>query len=445
MKQTEWDGFRSPKERAGTLPNSSLPPPDPDTDEALLVRALCERDEAAFDGLLDRLHSPMLRLAQVFVRSREDAEEVVQDTWLAALSGIERFQGRSSLKTWLFRILVNRARTRGKREARTVPFSAVAASARGGPGEFREDAQFGETPRAGTELFLSEDVHRTRNGPEDEFLAAELHFQIESAVGGLPERQREVVTLRDLEGWSAEEVRELLGLSEANQRVLLHRARVRVRDAILPYVGAGAGEAPDLFRPTCCVRVSDRPPQRPPIAARPRARAAPVPRSRDPRHPRLRRPAAMQGVEQPLLHPGRDALPGDRRQVGDGPAHLAEVSPASRARAQVIFEAGLDLRRKGPLQVLGGPRHDLPAPEWLAHAHRRPVEVPGRRTTHPDPAVAMHLPAGRSRRSPERYTSPPSRRGVTDGPPARQHVHVHRAALPSAAAFRSRRALALAR
>ena len=272
MKQTEWDGFRSPKERAGTLPNSSLPPPDPGTEEALLARALRRRDEAAFDGVLDRLHSPMLRLAQVFVRSREDAEEVVQDTWLAALSGIDRFQGRSSLKTWLFRILVYRARTRGKREARTVPFSALAASAKGEGDGFREDARFGETPRAGTELFLSEEMHRTRNGPEDELLAAELRREIESAIGGLPARQREVVTLRDLEGWSAEEVCELLGLSEANQRVLLHRARVRVRDAIVPYMRAD--EAADFSRPTCCVRVSDRPPQRPPVAARRPATAA---------------------------------------------------------------------------------------------------------------------------------------------------------------------------
>lgn len=266
MQQTEWDGFRSPKERAGTLPNSSLPPPDSSAEEALLARALRQRDEAAFDALLDRLHSPMLRLAQVFVRSREDAEEVVQDTWLAALGGIDRFQGRSSLKTWLFRILVYRARTRGKREARTVPFSAMRVSADGDPDDFREDAQFGEIPRAGTELFLSESMHRTRNGPEEQFLAAELRVQLEDAVRGLPPRQREVITLRDMEGWPADEVCELLGLSEANQRVLLHRARVRVRDAVAPYLGDDAAD--HVSRPTCCVRVSDRPPQRPPIAAR---------------------------------------------------------------------------------------------------------------------------------------------------------------------------------
>lgn len=408
MQQTEWDGFRSPKERAGTLPNSSLPPPDPGAEEALLARALRQRDEAAFDGLLDRLHSPMLRLAQVFVRSREDAEEVVQDTWLAALGGIERFQGRSSLKTWLFRILVYRARTRGKREARTVPFSALSASAESGPDDFREDPQLGETPRAGTELFLSEAVHRTRKGPEVEFLAAELRRRIEDSIAGLPTRQREVITLRDLEGWSAEEVCELLDVSEANQRVLLHRARVRVRDAILPYLGAD--EAEDVSRPTCCVRVSDRPPQRPPVAGRRRSRPAPVRQSRAGRcrrggrpdgsgvcavwigageganrargrfgeeparsgHGRLRRPPVVKGVQQPRPHPGRDALPGQGRQVIDGPADLAEMPPARRARPEVRIELRFDLRWKRSLQVLRGPEHHLLASERLVHAARLP-------------------------------------------------------------------------
>jgi RNA polymerase sigma-70 factor (ECF subfamily) len=260
MQRKEWDGFRSPKERAGTLPNSSLPPP-PD-DEDLLSLALRERDEGAFGVLLDRLHSPMLRLARVFVRSREDAEEVVQDTWLAALSGIGRFQGRSSLKTWLFRILVYRARSRGKREARTVPFSALAGAATRGPGDFGEDVQPGDAHGAGTDLFLSEAAHRTRTGPEAELLSGELRVQIEAAIQELPARQQEVITLRDVEGWSAEEVCELLGVSDANQRVLLHRARVRVRDALAPYMAAS--ESADVSHPMRCVRVSDRPPQRPP-------------------------------------------------------------------------------------------------------------------------------------------------------------------------------------
>lgn len=283
MRRKEWDGIRSPKERAGTLPNSSLPPPaESGTEEDLLARALRDGDEAAFARVLDRLHSPMLRLAQVFVRSREDAEEVVQDTWMAALTGIGRFQGRSSLKTWLFRILVYRARTRGKREARTVPFSAL-ASARGGAGDdFRDDPQLGDLPGAGTEMFLSEEMHRTRNGPEEAFLSAELRAQIEDAIRGLPARQQEVVTLRDIEGWTAEEVSGLLGVSVANQRVLLHRARVRVRDALGPYLAAAP---PAVSHPLRCVRVSDRPPQSP---GRPRSRA--------PRDARVSAPSRGSGV-----------------------------------------------------------------------------------------------------------------------------------------------------
>src|SRR5690606_18093987 len=117
--------LRSPDELVGTLSDTDLPPPrDADTD-ALLVRALRERDETAFETLIDRLYAPMIRVASSYVRSREEAEEVVQDTWLAVLRGIDRFEGRSSLKTWIFRILVNRARTRASRESRSLPFSAL--------------------------------------------------------------------------------------------------------------------------------------------------------------------------------------------------------------------------------------------------------------------------------------------------------------------------------
>src|SRR5690606_16440588 len=131
--------LRSPSERVGTLSHADLPPPAGassfDDEEQLLLRALRERDEQAFEWLLDRWYSPMLRLARTYVRTRADAEEVVQDTWLAVLGGLERFEGRSSLKTWIFRILVNRARTRARRAARTLPISAVAAPAGAhGPG-----------------------------------------------------------------------------------------------------------------------------------------------------------------------------------------------------------------------------------------------------------------------------------------------------------------------
>lgn len=228
--------LRRPSERVGTVLHAALPPPGgaPDEEERLLLRALRQRDEQAFSTLLDRWYSPMLRLARTYVRTPADAEEVVQDTWLAVLRGLERFEGRSTLKTWVFRILVNRARTRATREARTVPLSAIPALR--GDGGIEAD-----TPEP--EWLLHQDrtgplawhgVSLGQNDPHETLLSAELRRRIETAIRALPERQQEVITLRDLEGWSAEEVCETLEISAANQRVLLHRARTRVRDALFP-------------------------------------------------------------------------------------------------------------------------------------------------------------------------------------------------------------------
>src|SRR5690606_28010279 len=142
--------LRSPSERVGTLSHADLPPPDASStdEERLLVWALRGRDESAFESVLDRYYSPMLSLAQTYVRSREEAEEVVQDTWMAVLAGLERFEGRSSLKTWIFRILVNRARTRAKREARLLPFSSLRRPAGSEPDAPKPDWLLGpeETP-----------------------------------------------------------------------------------------------------------------------------------------------------------------------------------------------------------------------------------------------------------------------------------------------------------
>jgi|GEM_PF-149004 len=288
MQTKDRKRFLSPKERAGTLATSSLPPPAAGAEEAWLVRALCEGSESAFEALLDRYHSPMLRLAQVFVRTRDDAEEVVQDTWLAVLSGIGRFQGRSSLKTWLFRILVYRARTHAKREARTTPFSSLPATAAGSFDERSLEDGLPDPRGAGSGPPHPWRVESPADGPEESLLSAELRTRIEEAIRELPQRQQEVITLRDVEGWTAGEVCDLLKISEANQRVLLHRARVRVRRALASYLGA-ASSSPAEERRLRCVRASDRPPR--PVPRR--GRAAPASRTGGPGCAR-RTPAGLQ-------------------------------------------------------------------------------------------------------------------------------------------------------
>ena len=198
--------------------------------EAALVARLRAGDEAAFAFLVDMYGRSMLRLARLYVRDRAAAEEVVADTWLAVLRGIDRFEGRSSLRTWIFSILVNLAKTRGVRESRTVPFSALAG----------DDAESGE-PSVPGDRFLPagspwpgtwSSGPAQWNAPLQRLLSQETRGVIDQAIEGLPEMQRRVVTLRDVEGWPAGEVAELLGISDENQRVLLHRARTKLREAI---------------------------------------------------------------------------------------------------------------------------------------------------------------------------------------------------------------------
>ena len=207
----------------------------PATDEAL-VGAVRAGDEEAFMALVRRYNGLMLRVALGHVRTRAVAEEVVQETWCAVLASIGRFEGRSTLKTWIMRILTNRAKTRGQREARCVPFSAL-----GG-----ED---GDGPAVDPDRFLSADHPRYPGGwaaapaqwsqtPHERMLAAEVRDRIRCAIESLPARQQAVIALRDVEGCSPHEVCELLDLSEGNQRVLLHRARSRVRAELERYFTA---------------------------------------------------------------------------------------------------------------------------------------------------------------------------------------------------------------
>ncbi len=199
-----------------------------------VVEALRSGNEGAFVSLIERYHVSMLRLAMVFVSSQAVAEEVVQDSWMGVLQGLNGFEGRSSLKTWIFRILTNRAKTRAQREGRSVPFSSLA--------EFNSDLP---EPAVEPERFRGPDqqwpghwVSFPRSWdeiPEERILSQETLTRIQEAIDTLPLGQREVIVLRDIEGCSSDEACNLLGVSEANQRVLLHRARSRVRRALERY------------------------------------------------------------------------------------------------------------------------------------------------------------------------------------------------------------------
>jgi RNA polymerase sigma-70 factor (ECF subfamily) len=209
-----------------------------DADAALLVR-LRTGDEAAFMELVDRYGQLMLRIALSHVPSRAVAEEVVQEAWLGVLQGLARFEGRSSLKTWILRIVANRARTRGERERRSVPLSSLAPE------------PTGDEPAVDPDRFLPPDhplypggwaipPHAWARLPEERLLAAETLQQVREAIARLPARQQEVILLRDVEGWEPEEVCVALDVSEGNQRVLLHRARSKVRGDLEDYFGATA-------------------------------------------------------------------------------------------------------------------------------------------------------------------------------------------------------------
>jgi len=200
-------------------------------DESRLVEALRAGNEAAFRELVRMYNASLLRVARIYVPTRALAEEVVQETWLAVLEGLDRFEGRSSLKTWIFRILANRAKTRAIRERRTLPFSAFqpdrVPEAAVDPDRFRDS----EDPRWPGHWAVPPTAW-----PEDRLVSAETREKLAEAIDALPGTQRAVISLRDLEGWSAEEVCNALELSETNQRVLLHRARSRVRKALEEYL-----------------------------------------------------------------------------------------------------------------------------------------------------------------------------------------------------------------
>ena len=203
-----------------------------DAEDGQLVAALRAGDEDAYRRVVTEWHPMLLRVAQIFVPSRAVAEEVVQETWLRVLGALDRFEGRSSLRTWVFRILVNTAKTRAQREGRVVPFSAL-----DDPGRIPEAA-------VDADRFLGPDHERfpghwaspPRALPEERLLAAETRAVIAAAIDELPAAQRAVITLRDVAGWDADDVCNALDVTEVNQRVLLHRARAKVRRALEDYL-----------------------------------------------------------------------------------------------------------------------------------------------------------------------------------------------------------------
>jgi RNA polymerase sigma-70 factor (ECF subfamily) len=199
--------------------------------DAALVEALRAGDETAYAGLVEELTPALTRLALAHVPSRAVADEVVQDTWVGVLTGIDRFEGRSALRTWVFQILLNTARTRGKREKRTLPFAAFRRRAEEGGDEPAVDADRFQGRRADNPGAWARPPAEW-SSPEVQLATEEARRTMLEAIAGLPPRQREVITLRDVLGYSAAEARNALDVSETNQRVLLHRARSKVRAAL---------------------------------------------------------------------------------------------------------------------------------------------------------------------------------------------------------------------
>jgi RNA polymerase sigma-70 factor (ECF subfamily) len=199
------------------------------TDEAALVTRLRRGDEAAFQSIVGRFHGTMITVARSYVKSNDVAEEVVQEAWLGVLDGLDRFEGRSSLKTWILRILVNTALTRSGREARSVPFSSLVAADEGEPAVDPERFHPSGAAFPGHWTAYPGDW---RSLPADALLGRETLEVVKRAIEELPDAQRTVITMRDVAGFTAREVREALDISDSNQRVLLHRARSRVRAAL---------------------------------------------------------------------------------------------------------------------------------------------------------------------------------------------------------------------
>jgi len=198
------------------------------------IELLLEGDEMTFMALVEQNQPSMLRIAQMYVSSRAVAEEVVQEAWIGILRGLPAFEGRSSLRTWMYKIVANLAKTRGVRESRSLPFSALA-----GDNDDPVDPSWFQGPEdpfpGGWRAFPND----WRGIPEDRLLARETLAHVSQALDAMPPMQAEVVRLRDVLGWSSDEVCNTLDLTETNQRVLLHRGRTRIRRVLGTYLSEG--------------------------------------------------------------------------------------------------------------------------------------------------------------------------------------------------------------
>src|SRR6185437_7074940 len=196
-------------------------------DESALIASLRAGDERAFMQLVEEYTPGMRRLALTFVRTPALADDVVQEAWLGVLKGLDRFEGRSSLRTWIYTIVANIARTRAVREARSIPLSSLSS-------DDAEDDEGAVDP----DRFVADGHWSRPPEPWRQVLDAEARGVIDAAIATLPPQQAQVIQLRDIEGWSSDEVRNVLEISETNQRVLLHRARSKVRAALEEYLDA---------------------------------------------------------------------------------------------------------------------------------------------------------------------------------------------------------------
>ncbi len=211
-----------------TISNMSVVQLAPDAE---LVVALRNGDENAFAALIDVYHASLVRVATIYTNDHAQAEDVAQETWIAVLKGINSFEGRSALKTWIFSILANRAKTKSQRERRSISFSALSRTP--------DDEAEAFEPTVDPSNFADDGWWRREthphswasspDSPDAAYLSAEMRMCAQQAIDALPPNQRQVITFRDVEGWSSEDVCNVLGVSESNQRVLLHRARAKVR------------------------------------------------------------------------------------------------------------------------------------------------------------------------------------------------------------------------